>query len=125
MEAAFSLGWRSKIGFPALLQQAGAGGEHRIERQTRLLQNHRSQKRDVEVRAGPETRRRACSRLPSHKKSGTRAARRREAELAIDLFRHHRLMIAVVDDERRPFRKFVASSDFSRCQVAAVSASLA
>jgi hypothetical protein len=32
-----------------MLEQAGAGGKHPVERQARLLQGDRSQKSDIEV----------------------------------------------------------------------------
>src|SRR4029079_12756022 len=38
MEAALPFGGRCKVGVTAIVEQAGAGGKYRIERQTRLLQ---------------------------------------------------------------------------------------
>src|SRR4051794_26436044 len=50
MELALPFGRRCKVGFSAMLKQAGAGGKYRIERQARLLQRHGPKKSNVEVR---------------------------------------------------------------------------
>src|SRR4051812_2550760 len=50
MELALPLGRRCEVGFPAMLEQAGACGKYRIERQARLLQRHGPKKSNIEVR---------------------------------------------------------------------------
>ena len=50
MESAFPFGGRCKVGFPAMLEQAGAGGKYRIKRQTCLLQRYGAKKSNIQVR---------------------------------------------------------------------------
>jgi len=56
MESAFSFGCRGKVGFGAIIKQAGARGKYRIKREAGGLQSDSSKKSDIEVRArsGPE-----------------------------------------------------------------------
>src|SRR5437868_5713146 len=57
VESALPFGSRRKVGFPAIIQQTGAGRKYRIKRQARPLQSYGSKKSDVEVRAPPNERR--------------------------------------------------------------------
>ena len=50
MESALLFGRRRKVGFPAMVKQAGAGGKYRIKRQTCLLQGHGPKKGNIQVR---------------------------------------------------------------------------
>jgi hypothetical protein len=52
MESAFPIRARRKVGFPAIVQQAGAGRKYRIKREACALQSHSSEKSDVEI-CGP------------------------------------------------------------------------
>lgn len=51
VESAFPFGGRRKVGFPAIIEQAGAGRKYRIKREARPLQSNSSKKSDIEVRA--------------------------------------------------------------------------
>src|SRR6185312_894863 len=50
MEAALPFGGRCKVGFPAMVKQAGASGKYRIERQTCLLERYGPKKSNIQVR---------------------------------------------------------------------------
>ena len=50
MESALLFGRRRKVGFPAMVKQAGAGGKNRIKRQTCLLQGDGPKKSNIQVR---------------------------------------------------------------------------
>lgn len=54
VEPAFPFGGRRKVGLPAILKQAGAGREYRIEREACALQCHSSKKGDVEIGASSD-----------------------------------------------------------------------
>src|SRR5580704_12604481 len=60
VELTLPFGARRKIGFPAIIKQAGAGRKDGIERQARLLQGYRCKKSDIEVSipSGAKVRRR-------------------------------------------------------------------
>ena len=111
MESALLFGRRCKVGFPAMLKQAGAGGKDWIEREARLLQRNGAKKSNIEVRprSWSETFGAGVQRL--HRiKCAERAPRIvREFELPIDPLRHYGLMVSVVHDENRTFWKI-------RCQ---------
>ena len=107
MEAALPFGGRCKVGVPAMLQQAGAGGKYRIERQARLLQRNGAKKSDIEVRprSGSSAVRADVQRL-YRIKCAERAARIvGQVELPINPLRHDGLMVPVVHDENRTFWK--------------------
>src|SRR6266550_9514714 len=53
MESALLFGGRRKVGFPAMVKQAGAGGKYRIKRQTCLRQSDSPKKSDIQVPARP------------------------------------------------------------------------
>ena len=78
MELALLFGRRRKVGFPAMVKQAGAGGKYRIKRQTCLLQSDGPKKSNIQVRtrSGSKAIRVRCLAPPSHKMCGTRAAHR-------------------------------------------------
>src|SRR5215213_1498510 len=101
MESALSFGRRCKVGFPAMLEQAGAGGKYRIERQAGLLQRDGAKKSNIQVRpwSGSGAVREDVQRL--HRiKCAERAPRIvGKLELPIDSLRQYGLMVPVVHDE--------------------------
>lgn len=84
-----------------MLQQAGAGGKDRIERQARLLQRDGAKKSNIEVRSRSGSLAvREDVQLFYRIKCTERAARIvGEVELPIDPLRHHGLMVPVVHDD--------------------------
>src|SRR2546429_7481101 len=112
MESALLLGGRRKIGFPAMVKQAGAGGKYRIKRQTCLLQGDGPKKSNIQIRtrSGSKAIREDVQRLDRIKCAESAPRVVGEFELPIDPLRHDRLMIPVVHDENRTFGKI-------RCQL--------
>src|SRR5215216_1415319 len=112
MESALLFGRRRKVGFPAMLKQAGAGGKYRIERQTCLLQGDGPEKSNIKVRtrSGSKAIRGDVERLDRIKRAECAPRIVGEFELPIDPLRQYGLMVAVVHDENRTFGKI-------RCQL--------
>ena len=51
MKPALPFGRGGKVGLPAMVEQAGAGGKDRIKRQTCLLQGDGAEKNNIQSRA--------------------------------------------------------------------------
>jgi hypothetical protein len=102
VKAALSFRGRREIGVAAMLEQAGARGKHPVKRQACLLQGDRPQKSDIQICAlpGHQSVRGDIQSLDSIEGAELASWIRRELAFRFDPPRHHRLMIAVVQNKR-------------------------